>query len=606
MALQATSPSPAKHGPAFRFFFVHEIHEYPRTARRTGYLAVAIAATIVLYYTYYTQFGVTPNILRSYHMSFEFYVWIVIVSNALGAFASLPASKTDQLGRSNTIIYGLFIIGLLIAVGVPNAGTEWVFAVVICMVGIVEGAILVATPAMVRDYSPQLGRASAMGFWTIGPVAGSLIVSIVATRTLNHFVDWQSQFIISGLVAIATGVISLLFLKDLSAKLRDQLMVSSHDRALLEARARGLSVTDVRQAMVHPWRQILKWDLVGLSVGIAVFLLVYYVAASFFTVYYTVTFLNPNGTNLTTAQVNGLNQWFWGGDIIALILVGILSDLLKVRKPLMVVGTFGAIASLIVFISYASHPHTGFDKIIITEVIIAACLSLVFAPWMAGYTETVEAKNPALVGTGLALWGWILRSVVAISFVFLPHVITSVNPVVDNQQVATTVVAGQSIADFAAKHPDSVAFAQEHAALLKTISPYSATLAKASTSSNPTAAKIGLHVAAEIGPTAFKQVLALQNTLKTLVQPYTAQLNYLSAHQAQLTELQNGIKQSPKQWQKWFWIDLVGMIVFFPTIWLLKGRWSPRRARRDEQEHEKAVADELAQLLKEEGVAAAS
>ena len=50
-----------------------------------------------------------------------------------------------------------------------------------------EGAILVATPALVRDFSPQLGRASAMGFWTVGPVAGSLITSIVAAHTLNHF-----------------------------------------------------------------------------------------------------------------------------------------------------------------------------------------------------------------------------------------------------------------------------------------------------------------------------------------------------------------------------------------------------------------------------------
>ena len=63
------------------------------------------------------------------------------------------------------------------------------FAIVISAVGLVEGAILVATPAMVRDFSPQLGRASAMGFWTVGPVAGSLITSIVATQTLSHFMD---------------------------------------------------------------------------------------------------------------------------------------------------------------------------------------------------------------------------------------------------------------------------------------------------------------------------------------------------------------------------------------------------------------------------------
>ena len=50
-------------------------------------------ATIVLYYTYYTQTGVTPNILRYFHMSFTYYVWIVIISNLIGAFASLPASQ---------------------------------------------------------------------------------------------------------------------------------------------------------------------------------------------------------------------------------------------------------------------------------------------------------------------------------------------------------------------------------------------------------------------------------------------------------------------------------------------------------------------------------
>jgi len=400
------------HGPVFRFLFSHEIDDYPGTGRRTGYLAVAVLATIVLYYTYYTQTGVTPNILRSYHMSFSFYVWVVIVSNLLGAFASLPASKTDQLGRANVIIYGLLVIGILIAVGVPNAGSEWAFAIVISVIGLAEGAILVATPAMVRDYSPQLGRASAMGFWTVGPVAGSLITSIVANRTLSHFVDWQSQFIISGIVAIATFFVALVFMKDLSAKIRDQLMVSAHDQTLIEARARGLTESDVESATVHPWRQILKWDLVGGSLGIAVFLLIYYAAAAFFTIYYTVTFKNPNGTQLTTSQVNGLNQWFWGADIVALVVVGTLSDRLRVRKPFMVIGVIGAIITLFVFSQFANHPHTGIDKLIAAGVVEAFCLSLVYAPWMAGYTETVEAKNPALVGTGLACgagsrgWWW--------------------------------------------------------------------------------------------------------------------------------------------------------------------------------------------------------
>ena len=592
-----SGPASGGRGPAFRFFLGHQVDEYPSSGKRTGYLAVAVLATIVLYYTYYTQTGVTPNILRSYHMTFSFYVWVVIISNLLGAFASLPASKTDKLGRANVIIYGLLVIGLLVTFGVPNAGSEWSFAIIISIIGLVEGAILVATPAMVRDFSPQLGRASAMGFWTVGPVAGSLITSVVANRTLSHFVDWQSQFIISGLTALATFLVCLFFMKDLSPKLRDQLMVSTRDRTLLEARARGLSETEVAAAIDHPWRQIVRWDLVGSSFGIAVFLLIYYAAAAFFTIYYSVTFVNANGTNLTTSQVNGLNTWFWGADIVALIIVGVLSDKLRVRKPFMVVGAIGSIVTLIVFLSYATHPHTSFFTLAFTSSVLAVFLSLAYAPWMASYTETVESKNPALVGTGLALWGWILRLVVGISFIFLPVVINSVSPVVNNQPVAVHVIDGQPMQNFVVEHKPSVAFAQQHAALLKTISPYTATLAQAAKGTLTALGK----VSKALGPATLAQVIKYQKTLTTLVQPYTAQLNYLAAHQAQFVALTKGSHQSPKQWQHWFWVDIAGMVVFIPTIWLTRGRWSPRKAKRDAEEHDKAVTDELARLLQAEG-----
>jgi MFS family permease len=619
MTVQSVPTSTAGN-PVYRFLFGHQVDEYPSTGRRTGYLAIAVLATIVLYYTYYTQTGVTPNILRSYHMSFSFYVWVVIVSNLLGAFASLPASKTDKLGRANVIIYGLLIIGLLVTFGVPNAGSEWSFAIVISAIGLVEGAILVATPAMVRDFSPQLGRASAMGFWTVGPVAGSLITSIVANRTLSHFVDWQSQFIISGITALAAFLVALFFMKDLSSKLRDQIMLTTRDRTLVEARARGLSETDVEEATRHPWRQIAKWDLAVSSFGIAVFLLIYYCAASFFTIYYAVTFQNANHTNFSVTQVNGLNTWFWGADIVALIVVGALSDRLRVRKPFMLLGTVGSIVTLIVFLGYASNPHTSFSTLALTSSILAVCLSLVFAPWMAGYTETVEAKNPALVGTGLALWGWILRMVVGISFIFLPLVITTVNPVVDNLPVASAVcypqpvskqcvstvvaakthISGQTIATFAAEHPKNVAFAQAHAAFLtKLQTPAVAPVVAALSANTKTAAALG-KITKLLSAPQLNELIKLKTTLKTMVVPYVAQLNYMAAHQSPLETLQKGVKTSPKQWQHWFWVDIIGMVVFAPTIFLTKGRWSPRKAKQDEEDHDRAVAEELARLLKAE------
>ena len=589
---------PSEHGALFRFLFVHEVDQFPKAGKRTGFLALAVLATVVLYYTYYTQTGVTPNILRYFHMSFSFYVGIVIVSNLIGAFASLPASQTDRLGRANVVIYGLLIVGLLVTFGVPNVTTEWGFAIVISAIGLVEGAILVATPALVRDFSPQLGRASAMGFWTVGPVAGSLITSVVATNTLTHFGDWQSQFIISGISALATFVLCLVLLKDLSSRLRDHLLVSTRDQLLVEARTRGLSESEVLSATQRPWSQILRWDLIGSAAGISVFLLVYFAAAGFFTIFYSTTFKNPDGSNFSVTQANNLNEWFWAADAIALIIFGIFSDRLRVRKPFMLVGALGAIAMLIVFLMQADNANTGFYTLVVIEVFLAMFLAITYAPWMAAYTESVEAKNPALVGTGLALWGWIIRLVVGISFIFLPVVINSVNPVVDNQPLATTTIPGTNTnaQQFLLQHPQSVTFAQAHAPLLKVLSEPQNVPIVTALAASPTPANI-LKAEKVLGTQVFGQLVLYETQLKTLVLPYADQLNYLFEHQAQLTALQNGVSASPRQWQHWFWVSIGGMVLFIPTIFLIKGRWSPARAKRDKDEHDQRVASELSELV---------
>ncbi len=594
-----------RHGALFRFLFVHEIDEYPANAKRTAYLALAVLATIVLYYTYFTQTGVTPQILQYYHMSFAFYVGIVVVSNLIGAFASLPASKTDKLGRSNVIIYGLLLVGLLVAVGVPATTTQWQFAVVISALGLVEGAILVATPALVRDFSPQLGRASAMGFWTVGPVAGSLITSIVATNTLNHFLrnsgvsGFKSQFLISGISSLVVFVLALFWMKDLSSSLRDQLMVSEQDRALVEARARGLSEAEILTATTHPWRQILKWDLIGSAVGISLFLLVYYAASAFFTIYWATVFKSSDGLNLTTSDANYLNTWYWGADAVALIIFGVLSDKLRVRKPLMLVGAAGSIVMLIIFLRQADHPYTGFGTLITLEVLLAAFISLTYAPWMAAYTEMVEARNPALVGTGLALWGWILRLTVGLSFIFLPLVVNAVNPVVDNLVYAQTPPTGNApfnVQAFQLAHPASVAFAEANASWLKVLSsPQNAPIAAAA-NKHPTPANLAAFEKA-VGPVVFAKAIAHLTALNKYVVPYESQLTYLSAHQAQLDKLLNGVAKSPKQWQRWFWVCVGGMILFIPTIFLNRGRWSPKKAKEDEDKHDADVAEELAELV---------
>ena len=67
--------------------------------------------------------------------------------------------------------------------------------------------------------------------------------------------------------------------------------------------------------------------------------------------------------------------------------------------------------------------------------------------------------------------------------------------------------------------------------------------------------------------------------------------------------VQQALKDSPTQWQRWWWICLAGQILFIPFIWLLTGRWSPRKAREDAQAHEEAVNQELAALTGEQPAA---
>ena len=68
---------------------------------------------------------------------------------------------------------------------------------------------------------------------------------------------------------------------------------------------------------------------------------------------------------------------------------------------------------------------------------------------MANYTEQVESHNPALTASGLAVWGWILRITVALSFLVLPYVITTSTVLVDNQNAATALKAIQSAQPYA-------------------------------------------------------------------------------------------------------------------------------------------------------------
>jgi MFS family permease len=564
-----------------RWLTERQLPAYPSAGWRFFYLGVVIVASIVLWYQYYVPTSVAPLILQTVHLSFRSYVSIIVGSNLAGVVAALAGGITDRIGRTWVVIGGLLVVALIQLVAVPNTTTAAPLVVELVAVGLFEGIILVATPALVRDFTPQLGRASAMGFWTLGPVAGVLVASLLGSHTLSATsLDWHREFLISGVVGLVVFVVALLFLRELSPQIRDQVMVTQRDRELIELQARGLDATTATE---HPWRQMLRLDVVVSALAVSLMLIIFYTASGFFTVYFATVF-HHGTTYFTLPQANGIDTWIWGADCIGLIVFGVLSDLTRVRKPFMLVGGIGAMVMMVVLISHTGHPTSSYGTMVWVTSVLFLFTAMAYATWMASFTETVEDRNPALVATGLAIWGGILRFVVAASLFTLPFVVSAANRVVDNQRYEKYVPRALAIEH---RYGPLVAIVQRHQALFTKLASYP---------DAATAPKLLL----------FEALAAVHGKVATLLKiaAIKPQLAFLQHYQSHLLALQSGTAASPAQWQHWFWVCFAGIAVFTPLIFVLKGRWSPSRARQDEAEHEAVVAAELARLRAEAGTAA--
>src|SRR3954469_20696818 len=341
--------------------FNRQLSHYPDTGRRTMYLGITVLATVVLYYQLYVQGSVATKIIQDFGFTFTQFVFVLVIGNALGAFASLGAGLADRWGRANLVVGGLLLTGLLTAFALPNASSKGMYTFFFALVSIVEGMALVATPALIRDFSPQIGRASPMAFWTMGPVLGSLLVTEVSSHTLDSHPDWQYQFHVAGAVGLVVFLVTPLGLRELSPPPRDPLMVSMHDRALIEARAAGL---DPEQALKGHWRQMLRFDVAGSAFAISVYLMLYYILVAFLVVYMATVF------GYTEQRANSLANWFWVTNALALVVAGLVSDGLRVRKPFMIVGAAISLFGTALWASAATHPDTSYGTFATYFVII--------------------------------------------------------------------------------------------------------------------------------------------------------------------------------------------------------------------------------------------
>jgi sugar phosphate permease len=265
------------------------------------------------------------------------------------------------------------------------------------MLTFVEGVLQVALLALVRDFSPRMSRAFALGFFSIGPWGGQILAATVASLTLPIYGTWQSQYVISSALSLLVALIAFLGLRELGPGLRSQVIVTADD-AHFEERAAHF---DVAAATRHPWRQMLRSAILLSALGYVLYNVPRYTFNVFLPTYLS------GALALSLAQANGIASFFGLAFIAGSLAVGFCSDRLQVRKPFMLIGAFALALMLLFFMGLTPDSRAG--MVSLTLIGLSFCLAMGNVSWLAAFTETAETINPALIGTALAIQGAILR-----------------------------------------------------------------------------------------------------------------------------------------------------------------------------------------------------
>lgn len=394
-----------------------ELDVYPKGGQRYWLLFLVVAGGICL-----TSLGliggtVAPLLLPATGMSTSYYSYLTVVFALVGAFTAYASAWSDKVGRANLIVFGALAAGLIATFGVPTAHTKMQFAFWFCAMGFADGIALVGTPTLMRDFTPQTGRATAMGINTLGTGASALLLSFIGGRVLQGAdADWRTMFHIAGISCLVTFVVLLLFLRELPPHLRGAIAYTADDEEAIEARLTDADDEKVLETAEdsNKWKRVLTPRIISANLAIMFYLVIFATAAGYLTLY------NVEIQGMSVSEANDLGSWFWFTNCVALIGFGIISDVLHVRKPVMFAGAVIVIGSIFVI---ASYDHASFLKLCITMCVWSLGMGGGFAPWYAAYSEDAEAISPALVGTVFAVFGVANKLSSVIGGLSIPHII---------------------------------------------------------------------------------------------------------------------------------------------------------------------------------------
>jgi MFS family permease len=377
-------------------FYVRELAVYPTGRRRIWLLTIAVLASLAANFET-TLSTILPLLMTDLKMSLQVYGLIGAASVLVGGLsAGFGGILSDKWGRTAILVPTLTVTAACNFLLATVDSVTGLF-VVRCLMLFIEGAGITITASLVRDFSPRLGRAQAFAFWTWGPVGAGFLASAIAGLTLPLFDNaWQSQAIIMGCVSLVMCTVVIWQVAEPSAALRNRIMAEEEAVAPEEQIDPG----KVRELLKHPhlWAHVL---------GNTAWNILYWTFAIFSAAILVQTF------GLTTAQANLAGATGIILNALTVVVIGRISDRLRLRKPFILVGTIGTAAVLAHYITMIGS-GAGFGHIVVVYAGLYLFMGVAYVPWMASFSEDAEDVDPSLQGAALGLWGMTVRVMIVV------------------------------------------------------------------------------------------------------------------------------------------------------------------------------------------------
>src|SRR6201986_660840 len=247
MATTDTTTGDPQVGSSFWSYLRNpDVDYFPRNKLRWWLLSLIILAWTVQNFELFKAGPVLPYIFTDFHTNLTVWGYLSAGAGVATAAGGLwMGIWADKIGRRPIIVWPVLGYGIIMVIGgiAPNLG---LFALTLFLGALVVAGMSPAVTAACRDLSPQSGRATTFGWLGFAYTIGALVSTWVAHFTIPIWPGCRAQYCIGAVMAGVVLIILLIFCRDLSPRIRGQIL---HDQAeAMAAQAHELGYSTLEEA----------------------------------------------------------------------------------------------------------------------------------------------------------------------------------------------------------------------------------------------------------------------------------------------------------------------------------------------------------------------